>query len=54
MNEHDLAVRAARADFIEHEGRLSVVGAAGLEELGLSPSYFERQFESENLLQETD
>lgn len=44
----ELAVREARADFIEHRGHLSLIGSSRLEEAGLSPEYFERLFESEN------
>jgi len=50
----ELAVRSARADFIEHEGNLSLIGASTLETVGLSPDYFERQFTSENLLKENN
>ena len=50
MTEIDLAVSAARQDFIEHEGNLSLIGASRLEQVGLNPDHFERQFTSENLL----
>jgi hypothetical protein len=50
MTDVELAVRAARQDFIEHEGNLSLIGASRLEEVGLSPDHFENQFISENLL----
>lgn len=49
----EIAVRSARADFIEHEGNLSLIGASTLENVGLSPDFFENQFTAENLLQET-
>ena len=48
MTAIELAVRDARADFIEHKGHLSLVGSSRLDEVGLSPDYFERLFESEN------
>ena len=48
MNQHELAISAARRDFIENKGHLSLVGASSLEALGLSPAYFERVFTSEN------
>lgn len=48
MNQQELAVREARRDFIEHQGRLSLIGSSRLEEAGLSPEFFERQFASEN------
>lgn len=50
MTNVDLAVRAARTDFIEHEGNLSLIGASRLEEVGLNPEHFENQFKSENLI----
>lgn len=48
----ELAVRNARADFIEHDGHLSLIGAAALEEVGLDVNYFENQFISENLIED--
>lgn len=48
LTQTELAVRDARADFIEHKGYLSLIGASRLEEVGLSPEYFERKFKSEN------
>ncbi len=47
MNLQELAVRSARADFIEHEGNLSLIGVATLTEAGLSANYFENVFTSE-------
>lgn len=48
----ELAIRAARDDYIENHGTLSLVGSSRLDEVGLDPEYFERKFEREINLQE--
>jgi len=47
MNLVELAVRTARADFIEHEGNLSMLGVSALTEVGLSADYWENEFTNE-------
>jgi hypothetical protein len=41
------AIRSARADFLENEGNLSLVGVATLTEAGLSAEDWEATFNSE-------
>jgi hypothetical protein len=47
MTVVEQAIRDARADFIEHEGNLSLVGVSILTEAGLSADQYEAAFDQE-------